>query len=86
MCSTYMHATARSSATTLTQATAHTNKWMTQTSDNKTLMCDQHKFNMNQLLVKSKRSTEQALTIKAKTTQKTEISNSNYMVELGEQA
>ena len=86
MCSTYMHATARSSATTLTQATAHTNKWMTQTSDNKTLMCDQHKFNMNQLLVKSKRSTEQVLIIKSKDNQKAEISNTNYMVELGEQA
>ena len=65
---------------------AHTNKWMTQTSDNKTLMCDQHKFNMNQLLVKSKRSTEQVLIIKSKDNQKAEISNTNYMVELGEQA
>ena len=81
-----MHATARSSATTLTQATAHTNKWMTQTSDNKTLMCDQHKFNIHQLLVKSERSTGQVLIIKSKDNQKAEISNTNYMVELGEQA
>ena len=69
-----------------TSNSTHTNKWMIQTSDNKTLMCDQHKFNMNQLLVKSKRSTEQVLIIKSKDNPKADISNTNYMVELGEQA
>ena len=63
---------------------------MTQKADNKSLMCDQHKFNMDQVLVESKHSTDHALRITQTKNQrqqkKEDISHTDNMVELGEQA